>query len=80
MAEPEEPKHDRPDAAQVDQLSVRAQDEDGAVLQLAARWAEKYTPSGTSDDRPDTLLRRFRTNLEYIDCVIHGIKPPEIGE
>ena len=63
-----------------DRLSVRAQDEHDACLQLAARWAELYPPRGPDNDQTAGLLARFRSTHAFIDAVIHGLEPPSVPE
>lgn len=71
---PEEAKKD--DAAgRGDRIGVTAMDESVARVQLAARWAEAYAPTG--DDSMDAALRRFQRAYVYLDSVMHGIEPAE---
>src|SRR5260370_32181520 len=51
---------------------------DGSVtrIQLAARWAETYSPKA---DSLGSVLKRFRAAYEYLDSVTHGVEPPEPG-
>jgi hypothetical protein len=55
-------------------IGVQAGDEAVAKLQLAARWAERY--SGGAEGIND-VLRRFRTAYAYVDAVTNGIEPEE---
>jgi hypothetical protein len=59
-----------------DRLAVQGQDERGACLQLAARWAELYPPAGAPGDAARGLLTRFRTTHAFIEAVVQGIEPP----
>jgi hypothetical protein len=54
-------------------LSVRGPEERGALIQLAARWAEIYGPAEGDVDRG--ALERFRAAYGYLDAVIYGIEP-----
>ncbi len=42
-------------------------------IQLAARWAEAYSPR--NGDSLQAMLQRFKTAYEYLDAVTHGIEP-----
>jgi hypothetical protein len=55
-------------------LQVRGPDERGALIDLAARWAEIYAPDEADDEW--SALERFRAAHDYLDAVIHGIEPP----
>jgi hypothetical protein len=55
-------------------VQVRGPDERGALIDLAARWAEIYAPHEGDDER--SALERFRIVHGYLDAVIHGIEPP----
>ncbi len=54
-------------------IDVRGPDERSAQVQLAARWAERYAP--LEGDKERAALERFRITHDYVDDVIHGIKP-----
>jgi hypothetical protein len=59
-----------------ERIGIGGGDDSVTRIQLAARWAEAYTPE------PDTLgnvLKRFRAAYDYLDAVIHGVEPPELG-
>lgn len=53
-------------------IGVQAGDESVALLQLAARWAERY--SGPNDDI-EAFLARFRYVYSYVDAITHGVEP-----
>lgn len=53
-------------------IGVQGGDETVAKLQLAARWAERF--SAPTDDLT-TMLARFRRAYDYLDAVTHGIEP-----
>ena len=55
-------------------IGVQAGDEAVAKLQLAARWAERY--SGAAEDMND-VLKRFRLAYDYVDAVTNGVEPEE---
>jgi hypothetical protein len=55
-------------------IGVQAGDEAVAKLQLAARWAERY--SGSAEDIRD-VLKRFRMAHNYIDAVTNGVEPDD---
>ncbi|HEX3244645.1 MAG TPA: hypothetical protein VHX16_04505 [Chloroflexota bacterium] len=55
-------------------IGVQAGDEAVAKLQLAARWAERY--SGASEDMND-VLKRFRLAYDYVDAVTNGVEPED---
>ena len=57
------------------ELDVRGPEEREACVQLAARWAEMYTPAEDAN-KGAALLERFRIAQAFIDAVIHGIEPP----
>ena len=54
-------------------IDVRGPDERSAQVQLAARWAERYAPLEADNER--AARKRFRITHDYVDDVIHGIKP-----
>ena len=68
-----EPRDDRDRRG--DRIAVASQDDAVARIQLAARWAESYTPEG---DSLGGMLKRFRAAFEYLDAVIHGVEPAEL--
>lgn len=70
---PREARDDR-DRPATQRINVGASDDTVAKIQLAARWAESYTPT---DDSLGAILKRFRGAFEYLDAVIHGVEPPE---
>lgn len=55
-------------------IGVQAGDESVAMMQLAARWAERYSSSG---DDVATVLARFRFVYSYVDAITHGVEPDE---
>lgn len=69
----EPPASGLPSAESVD---VRGPDERGACIQLAARWAERYQPTDTRNDRA-AIMGRFRRVHAFVDAVTHGVEPPE---
>ena len=54
-------------------ISVGSGDENVAKIQLAARWAEQFTPDG--GDSLDATLQRFRRAYTYIDSVSKLVDP-----
>ena len=72
---PKEAKDER-DRSGGQRIGVGAADDTVAKIQLAARWAESYTPT---DDSLAAVLKRFRGAFEYLDAVIHGVEPPELA-
>jgi hypothetical protein len=63
-------------AATAQIISVGGASEDITLFQLAARWAEKFAPSG--GDTLADMLKRYRVAYEFLDAVAHGNKPPEL--
>jgi hypothetical protein len=55
-------------------IGVQAGDEAVAKLQLAARWAERY--SGVAEDIGD-VLKRFHMAYDYVNAVTNGVDPEE---
>jgi hypothetical protein len=58
-----------------ERIGIGGGDDSVTRIQLAARWAEAYSP------RVDSLgsaLKRFRVAYEYLDSVLHGVEPPEL--
>jgi hypothetical protein len=55
-------------------IGVQAGDEAVAMLQLSARWAERF---GSPGDDMETLLARFRHVYAYIDAITHGVEPDQ---
>ena len=55
-------------------IGVQAGDEAVAKMQLAARWAERY--SGAAEDIRD-VLKRFRMAYSYVDAVTNGVEPED---
>ena len=59
-----------------DQIGVGSGDENLARIQLAARWAESYSPA--QGDSLEEALRRFRRAYAFIDSVTHGVEPDDL--
>ena len=59
-----------------EQIGVGSGDENMARIQLAARWAESYTPA--QGDSLEGVLRRFRRAYAFIDSVTHGVEPDDL--
>jgi hypothetical protein len=57
-----------------DLVSVSGPSEQIAILQLAARWAERYADP---NDDLHVMLRRFRLAYRFLDAVSDGMEPPE---
>ena len=58
-----------------ERIGIGGSDDSVTRIQLAARWAETYSP------RVDSLgsaLKRFRAAFEYLDSVTHGVEPPDL--
>ncbi len=60
-----------------DGVDVRGPDERGACIQLAARWAEMFSPIRGNDDRA-AFLERFRAIHAFVDAVTRDVEPPSI--
>jgi hypothetical protein len=56
-----------------ERISVGGGDENVAKLQLAARWAEQFTPEG--DDSLEGILARFKRAYHYVDSVTKLVEP-----
>ncbi len=56
-------------------IGVGGGDDSVSRIQLAARWAEAYSPEGDSLAK---VLKRFRSAFDYLDAVIHGVEPPDL--
>ena len=63
----------RPDA-----ISVGSSDDSVVRIQLAARWAERFSPD--EGDSLRAVLDRFRTAYDYLDAVTHGMEPPSFSQ
>jgi len=59
-----------------EQIGVGSGDENMARIQLAARWAESYTPA--QGDSLEGVLRRFRRAYAFIDSVTHSVEPDDL--
>jgi hypothetical protein len=59
-----------------ERIGVGGGDDSVTRIQLAARWAEVYAPE---HDSLGSVLKRFRAAYDYLDAVIHGVEPPELG-
>ena len=60
-----------------ERIGIGGGDDSVTRIQLAARWAETYSP------RVDSLgsaLKRFRAAFEYLDSVTHGVEPPDLDQ
>ncbi|MCC7367649.1 MAG: hypothetical protein IT306_04465 [Chloroflexi bacterium] len=60
-------------AARPERIGVGSGDENVAKLQLAARWAEQFAPSG--DDTLEAALARFKRAYHYVDSVTKLVEP-----
>jgi hypothetical protein len=58
-----------------DRIGVGSGDENVAKLQLAARWAELFAPSG--GDTVEAALKRFKRVYTYVDSVTKLVEPDE---
>ncbi len=58
-----------------ERISVGGGDDSVVRIQLAARWAETYSPPA---DSLGSVLKRFRAAYDYLDSVIHGVEPSDI--
>src|SRR5437879_3071807 len=58
-----------------ERIGVGGGDDSVVRIQLAARWAESYSPQV---DSLGSVLKRFRAAYEYVDSVIHGVEPPDL--
>ncbi len=58
-----------------ERIGIGGGDDSVTRIQLAARWAESYSPEGDSLGK---VLRRFRAAYDYLDAVIHGVEPPDL--
>jgi len=56
-------------------INIGGGDDSIARIQLAARWAETYSPE--RGDSLNGVLARFRTAYEYLDAITHGVEPPD---
>jgi hypothetical protein len=59
-----------------DKIGIGGGDDAVTRIQLAARWAETYTPEHS--DSLHGVLKRFRTAYEYLDAVTHGVEPADL--
>src|SRR5258708_23118358 len=59
-----------------ERIGIGGGDDSVTRIQLAARWAETYSPKA---DSLGSVLKRFRAAYEYLDSVTHGVEPPEPG-
>lgn len=60
-------------AAPGERVGVGGGDENVAKLQLAARWAEQFSPEG--DDSLEGMLSRFKRAYHYVDSVTKLVEP-----
>src|SRR5260370_30829445 len=58
-----------------ERIGIGGGDDSVTRIQLAARWAETYSPRA---DSLGGVLKRFRAAYEYLDSVIHGVEPPDL--
>jgi hypothetical protein len=58
-----------------ERIGIGGGDDSVTRIQLAARWAESYSPE---TDSLGKILKRFRSAYEYLDAVIHGVEPPDL--
>src|SRR6266851_8392704 len=58
-----------------DRIGIGGGDDSVTRIQLAARWAETYSPKV---DSLGSVLKRFRAAYEYLDSVTHGVEPPDL--
>jgi hypothetical protein len=59
-----------------DRIRVESDSDAIAIVQLAARWSERFAEAR---DAPRAALERFRAAFDYIDAVTHGRRPDESG-
>jgi len=62
-------------AGRGERISVGGGDDSVTRIQLAARWAEAFSPKV---DSLGGVLKRFRAAYEYLDSVTHGVEPPDL--
>jgi hypothetical protein len=58
-----------------ERISIGGGDDSVTRIQLAARWAESYSPR---IDSLGSVLKRFRAAYDYLDAVTHGVEPPNL--
>jgi hypothetical protein len=58
--------------AEDQQIALDSTDEEVLLVQLAARWAERFAPPGETGS---SAAWRFRTAFEYLGAVTHGVEP-----
>lgn len=58
-----------------ERIGIGGGDDSVTRIQLAARWAESYSPPV---DSLGSVLKRFRAAYEYLDSVTHGVEPPDL--
>ncbi len=58
-----------------ERIGIGGGDDSVTRIQLAARWAEAYSPKV---DSLGSVLKRFRGAYEYLDSVTHGVEPPDL--
>lgn len=63
------------EGAHSERIGVGGGDDSVVRIQLAARWAETFTPP--EGDSLRAILDRFRRAYDFLDAVTHGIEPPE---
>jgi len=58
-----------------ERIGIGGGDDSVTRIQLAARWAETYSPRV---DSLGSVLKRFRAAYDYLDSVTHGVEPPDL--
>jgi hypothetical protein len=58
-----------------ERIGIGGGDDSVTRIQLAARWAESFSPQS---DSLGGVLKRFRAAYDYLDAVIHGVEPPDL--
>src|SRR5579859_7094018 len=58
-----------------ERIGIGGGDDSVTRIQLAARWAEMYSPPV---DSLGSVLKRFRAAYEYLDSVTHGVEPGDL--
>ncbi len=58
-----------------ERIAIGGGDDSVTRIQLAARWAETYSPRA---DSLGSVLKRFRAAYEYLDSVTHGVEPTDL--
>ncbi len=58
-----------------ERIAVGGGDDSVTRIQLAAGWAETYSPRA---DSLGSVLKRFRAAYDYLDSVTHGVEPTDL--